>query len=125
MARRKNKNRAIMRFALLIWLGVLAVEAANVFLHFFGQVMITAIIAAACYYAGRQDAIKRARARIGLRARKPGRAPVICPVCQLEHKSGDCPYKDAEEIPPVPSMRARLLADPMSGVRSLYGSDDE
>ena len=123
---RGRKNRAMLRFALLIWLGVLAVEAANVFLHFFGQVMITAIIAAGAYYAGRQDALTRARARVR-KCPKPVRSdgtydPDAVAAGSQEPAQSHAEVHEPHE--PALTSRARLLSDPMSGVRKLFDSDE-
>lgn len=128
MTKRNKRISGITRFAIFIWSLVIIVTAMTTILHALGWIIITAIIAAGSYYAGRQDALKRARAQ--MRSRKRLRQNADYGKAAPAYRGGSLPREPVEDTDAVSAYpaeltsRARLLRDPMSGVRKLFDSDE-
>jgi hypothetical protein len=130
MTKRKHSHtKRVLLFALILWGAVFAVSITETIYHTAGWIILTAIIAAGSYHAGKRNMLARARrhmrkldanARYG-HNREPGQA----------YRGGSLPREPVETMdavspyPPEMTSRARLLADPLSGARKLYPDDGE
>ena len=132
MARRNRRARKAMTFALLLWIVICAVVTAEAIYHALGWIIVTVIIAASSYYAGTRGALAQVRVSTRTRARKRVTANASYGRDPMPYRGGSLPREPVEAMDAVSaypaesrdSMRARLLADPRSGVRKLFPGDD-
>jgi len=137
-----RRNRRMIRFSLLLWAGVFAIAIAETIFHALGWIIVTAIIAAGSYQAGTRNMLARTRART--RARRltanasygkdaRGLAKTRGQFQTRAYRGGSLPREPVETTdavsaypPDLPTgMRARLLADPLSGARKLFNNDTQ
>jgi hypothetical protein len=133
MPKRKHSHtKRVLLFALILWGAVFAVSITETIYHVAGWIILTAIIAACSYYAGKRNMLARARRHVRKLDANARYGHNREPSLPEAYRGGSLPREPVEAmdaVSPYPpdmttGMRARLLSDRLSGVRKLSDSDD-